>query len=160
MENQDFRMQDEKMWEAIERSHRRGKILGGILLIVIGSLFLAREMGVIFPNWLFSWKMLLIAIGVVVMIKHRFRTMKGLILILIGGAFMMSDVCPDVRIQPFIWPVLIILVGLIVIFKPRKRFNHRHWARYNRHHEKWSRYKQQHCFDVFETTNDKEDFVD
>jgi hypothetical protein len=43
------------IWTNMEKSHRRGKIVGGIFIIIIGSLFLARELGVDLPQYLFTW---------------------------------------------------------------------------------------------------------
>jgi len=35
----------------------------GIILVAVGSVFLAKQMGTVFPNWLFTWPVLLIVIG-------------------------------------------------------------------------------------------------
>ncbi|MBL0342628.1 MAG: hypothetical protein IPP71_18090 [Bacteroidetes bacterium] len=37
-----------------------GRIMAGLIVILIGGLLLARKMGVYFPEWLFSWQMLII----------------------------------------------------------------------------------------------------
>src|ERR1700752_5177539 len=84
---------DEKFKEHQIR-HRRGKIFGGIILFTIGSAFLAREMGVIFPSWLFTWQMLLIVIGLFVGVKSAFRNFSWFILIAIGSVFMIEDFVP------------------------------------------------------------------
>src|ERR1700758_4304382 len=96
---------DEKFKEHQIR-HRRGKIAGGIILFIIGAAFLAREMGVFFPDWLFTWQMLLIVIG---------------------SVFMIEDFVPDMHIKVYFWPILIMLIGLAMIFKPRRYYNHEHY---------------------------------
>ena len=122
----------------MEKSHRRGKVMGGLLIIAIGSLFLARELGAQIPAWLFTWKMLLIGLGIVVAIKHKFMNPAWIVLIGIGGTFLLSDIYPDLHIRPYLWPILIIIIGLFIVFKPRnKDMQHarRYWkAWHHRHH--------------------------
>jgi predicted membrane protein len=113
--------QNEEMWQEMEKTHRRGKIISGLLVLAIGVLFLARELGAEFPSWLFSWKMLLIGIGLVVGIKHKFRNASWIILIAIGGSFLISDLYPDLHLRPILWPVLLIIIGLVMVFKPRNK---------------------------------------
>ncbi len=125
--------QQEEMWQRMEQTHRRGKIVSGLLVLTIGSLFLARELGAEFPQWLLSWKMLLIGIGLVIGIKHRFRNMAWLILIAIGSTFLISDLYPEMHLRPVLWPIVLILVGLVMVFKPRNkrcgnhRYMRKHW---------------------------------
>lgn len=113
--------QNEEMWQKMEKTHRRGKVMSGLLVLAIGSLFLARELGVEFPSWLFSWKTLLIGIGVVIGFKHRFRNMSWLVLIAIGTTFLISDLYPDMHLKPILWPIVLIVVGLVMVFKPRNK---------------------------------------
>jgi len=137
MENQNIeaegREESENVWKNIEKSHRRGKIMGGVLIVAIGSLFLARELGAEIPFWVFSWKMLLIGLGVVSAVKHRFLHPGWMILIAVGGAFLLSDLYPHMQIKPILWPSLIILFGLAIIFKPRRKSR---FAHYRKHFKK------------------------
>ena len=115
-----------------EQKHRRGKIFGGLLIVTIGALFLAREMGVLIPHWLFSWKILLIAIGFYIGDKHSFRNVGWLVPVIIGSVFLMQDIYPELSLTKYIWPFAIIAFGLMVIFKPRKHLKAHHWNRYSR----------------------------
>lgn len=137
MENQI--VSDEQMCRNIEKSHRRGKVAGGLLVIAAGSLFLAKELGADIPVWMFTWKMLLIAIGVVLAIKHKFMHPGWIVLVAIGGTFLLTDLYPDMQIRPYLWPVLLILLGLFMVFKPRRRFNPKaeYWKKWHhhRHHQ-------------------------
>lgn len=158
MTNQQEHMEFEEMCKQSEQSHKRGKVFGGILVVVAGSLFLARELGADIPHWVFTWKTFLIALGLLIGVKHNFRNAWWFFLIAIGGISLLGDVYPDMNIKPFIWPVLIILFGLIIIFKPRGKFKHkRHWDKFhNRRHGFNSRRNE--CF-TNETTSE-EDLVD
>ncbi len=126
-----------------ERSHRRGKVLAGLIIMGIGSLFLAREMGAYIPHWIFSWKVLLIVIGIYVGIKHSFRNAGWLIPIFIGTAFLLRDNFPELGISHYIWPIALIFIGLMIIFKPRRKKcgNHRYrrWER----HQNWQQKNEQ-----------------
>jgi predicted membrane protein len=130
METQDQNWNKEDMWKQWEADHRRGKVVGGIFVVIIGALFLSRSLGAELPHWLFSWKFLLIGIGLFIGIKHRFRNWGWLFPVAIGGVFLAADVFPDVINKPVLWPLLIILAGLIMIFKPRR--SHRHWRKWHR----------------------------
>lgn len=130
----------EKDWKDLEKTHNRGKIMGGLLIVAVGALFLAKELGAEIPTWIFTWKMLLIGLGLILAIKHRFMHPGWIILMGVGGAFLLSDLYPDMNIKPILWPSLLILVGLGIMFKPRKkRFN-----RYRRHMERWHRHHHRH----------------
>jgi predicted membrane protein len=132
MTNQQEHMEFEEMCRQTEQSQRRGKVVGGILVVIAGSLFLAKELGADIPHWLFTWKTFLIALGIITGVKHNFKNAWWFFLVAIGGIFLLGDFYPELNIKPFIWPVVIILFGLMMIFKPRKKFHH-HYRKYAHH---------------------------
>lgn len=91
----------------------------GLILLIVGGVLLARQLGVFFPGWLISWESLLIIIGIFAGIKSRFRNFGWLILVGIGAFFMLDDFYPYMR--NFVWPFIIIGLGLIIILQPRRR---------------------------------------
>jgi predicted membrane protein len=144
---------NEQFWQEAEKKHKRGKVFGGILIVVIGSLFLGRELGAEIPQWIFTWKTLLIGFGIVGLLKSNFRSFKWLLVVLIGAAFLICDLYPELAIRPLLWPIVMILFGLIIIFKPHKK-NHFHKAKmHHRFHNK--HYAYQHCQTEFtQSTNE------
>lgn len=104
-----------------------GRFFAGLVLVVVGSLLLAREMGVYFPRWFFSWEMLLIAFGVFTGARHSFRSWGWLIPIVIGVAFLADDLAPDLELRHFIWPAIFIGIGLIMILRPRRSNENKFW---------------------------------
>jgi len=117
--------------------HRRiGKIFAGIIIVIVGAAMLAREMGVYFPEWLFSWPMLLIVIGLWVGVSHAFRNFGWIVLILVGSAFMFKEHMPYMHIKEYFWPMFIMMIGLIVIFKPRRKWDTKdyHYKHGRMHH--------------------------
>ncbi len=124
-----------------ERTQRRGRIMGGLLVMTAGFLFLGKVLGATIPTWVFTWKMLLIAIALQLAVKHAFRRFFWIPLMLVGLSFLIvQDLAPTLEASKFIWPVAIILLGLMVMLKPRKKCepHYKHWKRYNN-------YKAQHC---------------
>jgi predicted membrane protein len=101
-----------------------GKAAGlGVVVIGAGLLLLARNTGLLnetVSRILFSWEMLLIAIGVV-NIFWRQSIWSGVILIGMGGFFLLVNFyhMPFSTWQLFL-PALIILVGLKMIFGPSR----------------------------------------
>jgi predicted membrane protein len=157
MTNQEEHMDFEEMCKQSEKSHRRGKVIGGIFVVLAGSLFLARELGAEIPSWVFTWKAFLIALGLIIGVKHNFRHAGWFFLIAIGLVFLLGDIYPLMNIRPFLWPVLIIFFGLVIIFKPRRKFKHRHWGKF---HDRRNRFNNRHseCF-TSETTSEN-DLID
>ena len=95
------------------------------------------------PDWIFSWQILLIVIGIFSGLAHAFRGPGWLIMILIGTFFLMDHLIPGLDIHRFIWPAVIIVVGLIMLIRPKKPY----WMevmtgdRYHngRHRQRWQR---------------------
>jgi len=102
----------------IQQSNNR---ITGLFLLVGGVALLAYKMGAPIPYWLFSWPMILIVIGLLIAIKHRFRNNAGLVMIVIGAIFLSEQVIPGVNLHEYIWPAVIIGIGLLFILRPHTR---------------------------------------
>lgn len=135
--------------------------MGGIFVVAVGVLFLLRAMEVNIPQWIFRWEMILIAVGFISLVKHRFRKGFGFVLMLIGGIFMVRSNFPDYIKPQLIWPVVIILFGLMIIFKPRKRRHDHKDCRKNRkrtdfrRHAEFMKYSEENLDQI-----SKDDFID
>jgi len=92
----------------------------GIFLLIIGGVLFASKMGAPVPRWMFSWEVILIAIGLFIGVKHNFRNPAWFILILVGTASLADDYFPDFNIRAFIWPGAIMLLGVYFILKPKR----------------------------------------
>lgn len=97
----------------------QGRIWVGIFLLLVGGLLLAKQSGVPFPSWFFTWPMILIAFGLLSGIRHRFRNFGWAIPVLVGLFFLVDDILPELNLRPYIWPMAIILVGLVFLFRPK-----------------------------------------
>ena len=125
-----------------------GRVLGGLIIVVVGVIFLAKQVGVEFPYWFFRWPMFLIAIGFFVGARHSFRNPGWMIPVLIGSVFLVEDLLPDIEIKQFIWPIIIIAVGLFMIIRPRGRNRGGdYWKRWDKNHGSQAEYLADSGFD-------------
>ncbi|MBU0695667.1 MAG: cell wall-active antibiotics response protein [Bacteroidetes bacterium] len=97
-------------------SNANGKKVVGAAILVIGLALLAKQMELGFPDWVFSWPMILIVIGIASGIKHQFKNATWFILILIGGIFLLERIIPALSVSQFTWPIVFIGIGLWFIF--------------------------------------------
>ena len=117
----------ERWQQRAESHHRHGHIWTGVLLLIIGAVALMKSLAVPMPEWLFTWQMLLIALGVFIGVRHRFHGASWFILILIGGLFMANDYFMLGDLRKHIWPIILITAGVFFIFRSRKKSWHGDW---------------------------------
>ncbi|MBC5994857.1 LiaF transmembrane domain-containing protein [Pontibacter cellulosilyticus] len=110
-------------WDSPRRGGSGGKVMAGMLLVVIGLVILATKLDYFFlPGWVFSWQMFLIVLGLFVGFKHNFRKPAWLVLIIIGTVFLISDLVPGINLKFYFWPILLIGIGLWVMLKPKGHY--------------------------------------
>lgn len=127
--------QNDERFKNWEQNQRRGRICAGIVVLIAAVLFFCKELGYFIPEWIFTWPVLLIVIGIISGIKHQFKRSFSWVLIIIGGVFLAGDLIEGFDIHKFRIPIILLAVGLALIFKPRNRY--KHYARYkfkHRHH--------------------------
>ena len=106
--------------ERRERRQGQSHVWTGIFVVIIGIAAMIKVSNPDLPNWIFSWKTFLIALGLFSGFKHGFKGGTWLILILVGSAFLLTDIYPDISIRRYIWPGIIIAIGAMLILKPRR----------------------------------------
>lgn len=134
----------------------KGSVWTGVFILLIGIVALLKAALVPLPYWLFSWKMLLIVLGLFIGIRHRFCGMTWLVLILIGGAFLAEDIYPDIEMRRYTWPVLLIILGIMFILRPRHRW---HWEYNPKKNADTSGKDISEPLTGMDTTDSKEDYV-
>jgi predicted membrane protein len=110
---------------------KRKSLVFGLIVLGLGLTWLLRNFGAISENaWdiIFSWQMLLIAIGVINISNDSSRGI-GWILIAIGGFFMISELydLPH-SFRTVFWPSLLIIIGLVLIFGSSRIFKRRNFT--------------------------------
>ena len=121
-----------RMWDERRKYHHEkwenryhpgsGHIWTGLFLLIIGGVALLKAMVFPMPDWLFTWQMLLIALGFFLGVRHNFRGAAWFLLMLIGGVFLVNDFFPEVMIRKFLWPSALIILGIFFILRPRRRY--------------------------------------
>jgi predicted membrane protein len=117
----------------LRKRKRSGSVLAGLLLMCVGTLLLLRAFGVPFPEWLFTWPMIIIAFGLMAGAGNAFRDPGWAVICGVGTVFLLQKIWPNMSIYMFVWPVLIIVLGFIIILAPRR---HRKW------HERWEKFRE------------------
>lgn len=92
----------------------------GLLIVLIGIALLGQKLGLPLPQWLFTWPVLLIVIGVGIGVKDKFHNPGSWIMILIGCVFLADNNVAGLDFHRFIWPAILIIVGLVFILRPKR----------------------------------------
>tara|TARA_B110000093_G_C12900749_1_gene380316 strand:+ start:114 stop:440 length:327 start_codon:yes stop_codon:yes gene_type:complete len=71
--------------------HQKAKILTGVIVLIFGVFYLLEKAHLNIPEWLVSWKSILIAAGIVALYKHRFQSMSGFVMLGVGSVFMINE---------------------------------------------------------------------
>jgi predicted membrane protein len=103
----------------IRRNMGRKSMVFGLLVLLAGFFLLLRNMDILSPQLseiIFSWQMLLIAIGLINVVNDSKKGF-GFVLIIIGGFFLVSEFIGwPVNFSRVFWPALIIFIGFYLIF--------------------------------------------
>src|SRR4029079_15257293 len=144
-ERRRWRDERHRRWEE-EKNYMPGKwhdrsqsgssgVWTGILLLLIGTDYFLVHNGLLnwhLPEWMWSWHVLLIAMGLFIGIRHNFRSPAWFTLMVVGGVFLIQskEFANDLGIKNLasVWPLALIVLGLFFILRPHRR--HRHWQDY------------------------------
>jgi predicted membrane protein len=119
-------MENEKK-KIAKRSESSHRLMIGILLIIAGLILILKKSTVLpqpldyfIDDVIFSWQMLLIAIGVVSLIGSDNKT-PGIVLISVGGFFLIPELFTDFfRSFNFFWPALFIVIGVVLLLNSKR----------------------------------------
>lgn len=94
----------------------------GVLLIIIGLLFLANTFDLPMPDWVISWPMLIIGVGLYSGIASKFKDWSWFIITAIGFIFIIDDITgKDIRAFSLIIPAVMIYYGIKFLVKNNKK---------------------------------------
>lgn len=117
-------MEDNSNYERKPRHSHSGtsKVAMGAVLIIVGFVLIIRNTGFLpdyFSDIIFSWQMLLIAIGFIMTLGSGGKA-TGLIVMAVGGFFIIPEIF-NVRFESYrlFWPAIFIIVGIIVLTNSR-----------------------------------------
>jgi predicted membrane protein len=161
MESYNMRTEIEHEILKAQKSHRRGKIAGGLAIVFFGVIYLLKQLGYHIPAYLLSWQMILIVIGIVVLIKHKFRKFHGYLMIIIGKVFLLSEWYPNLINTKILFPVGLIIAGLLIVLFSNRKSGRRCRRRHHRFtRENWKEiHDAQHKGFAYYNYNE-DDFID
>jgi len=109
------------MENLIKKNHADKQMGLGILIVVIGSVFLLRNTGVDVPHWILSWHAIMLGAGLWIGYRKNFQGGGWLALTIIGAIFTLKDITIlDFELSKITTALVLIGLGLWVIVKPRK----------------------------------------
>ena len=123
--NGNFR--DDNLYKRHDHHHlTNNRAIVGVILVLIGLFLVLRNTG-FFPgfieNIIFSWQMLLIAIGLVITIGSSGGKTSGIIVMAVGAFFLIPHIFSEAFDVNMFWPSIFIIIGIIFIFSKRKGWN-------------------------------------
>ena len=117
-----MRYKDSIRQKRYERQYERHGAGRGIIVLLVGVFLLLQNLHLKIAEWIISWQMLLIVIGLYVYFRSECKNVGGLIMIAVGGIFMAREYFfLPYDIDRFLWPGLLIIIGLLLItFRPNR----------------------------------------
>ncbi len=103
------------------KSSSSSRICAGLVILVIGMVFLLRNFGIFIPGWIFNWPVLLVIIGLLIGFKRNFNGVGWLVMVLVGGHFIVKDI-EEVNLSKYYLAASFIVFGLYLILKPKSTF--------------------------------------
>lgn len=103
-------------------SSKNTDITAGVILLVIGGVLFLKAIGIWFPVWVFSWPMILIAVGVISLVKNNYDSGFGVVMVILGGFFLIKrNFGFPIEVEPYLIPVGLIILGIYLIIKRKNR---------------------------------------
>jgi predicted membrane protein len=107
-------------------NYKSNRAIIGVVLVLVGLFLVMRNTG-LFPGFIdhiiFSWPMLLLAIGLVMTLGASEKT-AGVIVMAVGGFFLIPMIFRETfHAYNIFWPSIFIIVGVIFIFSKRRGWN-------------------------------------
>jgi predicted membrane protein len=105
---------------------KNNRAIIGVVLVLVGLFLVMRNTG-IFPDFIdhviFSWPMLLVAIGLVMTLGGAEKT-SGVIVMAVGAFFLIPTIFRETfHAYNMFWPSIFIIIGVIFIVSRRKGWN-------------------------------------
>ena len=98
-----------------------GSIAFGVIILGIGLVLLFRKFGLYIPDWVLTWPMILIAVGIYTLISQQFKSFFGSVVLFSGVYFLLKrEFDLDLGLDQFIWPVGLIALGIYLILHKKR----------------------------------------
>ena len=109
----------------MKTNSNNGRANLGFLFITVGIVFILNRLDLIpyeISHIIFSWQMLLIAIGTFNLINKKYT--PAIILITLGAIFMVPELIDiDYSLRRLFWPIALVVVGIVLIIRRNQGFD-------------------------------------
>ncbi len=146
-------METQEQFVRFNQRRKKGRLLAGLFLLIAGGILLLRELHLLFiPEWIFSWPMLLIVLGLFSGLRSGFRNPNWFILSFIGIVFLFDQINIGFNFHRFILPIVLFGIGGLLILKPRRNYGGSCGGPYrgrkrndgwNKGYDAWRRYEKE-----------------
>lgn len=110
------------------KSHNTRTIAGAVLL-GLGVMVLLKHSGFyFFPHLLFSWPVIMIALGIYVGAKHNFQKSNWIFITAIGVLFLIPNIIPSLHVA-VLWPIVLIALGIRMLTRHNQYWNGQNWEK-------------------------------
>ncbi|TKC09021.1 LiaF transmembrane domain-containing protein [Pedobacter frigoris] len=111
------------------KTNNSSRICTGLVVLLIGVVFLLDNIGLNIPKWIFDWPILLIAIGLLVGYKRKFEVGLWMFFVAVGG-FLTIESIVNVDFSKYYFALIFIAIGVFLIIKPKGRgFQGKRWKK-------------------------------
>lgn len=101
-------------------TNNSSRVCTGLVVLLIGVVFLLDNIGVNIPGWIIDWPMLLIAIGLLVGYKRKFAVGLWMLFVAVGGFFTIESIV-NADFSKYYFALIFIAIGIFLIIKPKGR---------------------------------------
>ena len=108
--------------ENFTQNNQENKQFGlGVLILIIGAVFLLRNTGLAIPHWILSWHTAMLGVGLWLGYRRNFESGSWLAIAIIGGIFTLKDISLfDFNLSKATSALVLIGLGVYLILKPKK----------------------------------------
>ena len=103
-------------------------IIGFLLLFAGLSTLLRNTSFFLFPHWLFSWPLILIAVGLAIGAKNNFQKSNWIVITGIGVLFLLTNIIPSLHVI-VLWPLILVALGIRMLTRHTQYWNGTNWVK-------------------------------
>jgi len=111
-----------------ERKYNKSTVIGFVLLLAGFAFLLDNTNLVFFPQWLFSWPIILIGVGLAIGAKNNFQKSNWIVLTGIGILFLFTNIIPSLHVM-VLWPLILVALGIRMLTRHTQYWNGTNWVK-------------------------------
>ena len=117
---------------------RLGDALAGLIVLMAGTVFLLEQTGTYLPDWLTSWPMIPLTVGLIIGAKTLFKGPPVWLMFTgFGAVYLIDQIMPGLHVTRLVWPTVVILFALWIMLGRKL-----HRKDYRQEHARWAQWEQ------------------